>query len=57
MRVTKINNLADQAEAEYRAAKAAQTVADIEYIAMMTGIDIFEDESEIQEAMYEQDVQ
>lgn len=44
MRVTKISNPATQAENEYQAARAAQAVADIEYIAMMTGVDIFEDE-------------
>lgn len=46
MKITEISNPAAQAESEYQAARAAQAVADIEYIAMMTGVDIFEDEAE-----------
>ncbi len=44
MEIVRVTNPSGQAEVEYRNAQTAQAIADIEYIAMMTGVDIFEGE-------------
>lgn len=56
MKITKVSNPAAQAESEYQAARTVQAVADIEYIAMMTGVDIFEDETMLDNSISEMGV-